>query len=164
MPSDAAILSRLCCALGLCVCLSLVSQHVEAALQAAANQVAVNAEEPLDGSAAPATLESQALESEVIPVVFHRLADVGSVAVTTAPAGVARITPPDVPLASPGSGGVACAPRQAEPRRQGIRRGGSDHGHGPGCLHKPAPAILPAVGARNGAKSRGIARRSDDRT
>jgi hypothetical protein len=44
------------------------------AMQAAANQVAMNAEEPLDGSAAPATLESQALESEVIPATVTYLA------------------------------------------------------------------------------------------
>jgi hypothetical protein len=43
-------------------------------MQAAANQVAMNAEEPLDGSAAPATLESQALESEVIPATVTYLA------------------------------------------------------------------------------------------
>jgi YD repeat-containing protein len=51
-----------------------MSGQAGGAMQAAANQVAMNAEEPLDGSAAPATLESQALESEVIPATVTYLA------------------------------------------------------------------------------------------
>jgi hypothetical protein len=74
------ILSRLVAVLAafVAVCsmggVSIALGQAGGAMQAAANQVAMNAEEPLDGSAAPATLESQALESEVIPATVTYLA------------------------------------------------------------------------------------------
>jgi hypothetical protein len=74
------ILSRLVAVLAafVAVCsmggVSIALGQAGGAMQAAANQVAMNAEEPLDGSAAPAALESQALESEVIPATVTYLA------------------------------------------------------------------------------------------
>jgi hypothetical protein len=74
------ILSRLVAVLAafVAVCsmggVSIALGQAGGAMQAAASQVAMNAEEPLDGSAAPATLESQALESEVIPATVTYLA------------------------------------------------------------------------------------------
>jgi hypothetical protein len=77
IPKHAPLVAILAAWLTLCLsCFPVrtMSGQAGGAMQAAANQVAMNAEEPLDGSAAPATLESQALESEVIPATVTYLA------------------------------------------------------------------------------------------